>query len=318
MAQAGVAGTYLLWGFMPLYWALLPAMPAYEIVLHRLVWTTLFSFIVVLYRKQLRAALSLLADKQNMPVVLGCAATMLANNLVYIWAVTNNQVVEASLGYFLTPILQMGFGIAFFKDRTTFLQKVSIGLACLGVAIQIGMMGKIPLVAIGVALTFAAYTALKKAANYGTGPGLFWETGVVTPLAILALFWFEYSGQGTVLSSPWWVGALLVGTGPLTTFPLLWFAFGAKQLSLITVGLLQYMTPALTLLLGVFWFKEQVGGGQLVSFIFIFAALGLYIYEMLRHMHMAEGWARKHRMHKLEKLLRQRQYRLRHPRKHKE
>lgn len=317
LAQIGVVSTYAFWGIMPLYWALLPAMPAGEIVLHRLVWTTICSFLVVLYRKQFGAAIALLTDRKNMLIVLGCAALMLGNNLVYIWAVTNNQVVEASLGYFLTPILQMGFGIIFFKDRTTFLQKAAIALACLGVAIQVAMLGKLPLVALGVALTFAGYTALKKAASYGTGPGLFWETGVIAPVAGLAIIWLEFTGQGTCLASPWWVSLLLIGTGPITTFPLLWFSFGARQLSLIIVGLLQYITPSFTLLLGIFWFKEPVDSGQYVSFAFIFAALVTYTYEMLRHMHMAERLARRHRLHKLEKLRKQRP-RLHHPRKHKE
>lgn len=305
MAQAGVAGTYFFWGVMPLYWNFLPPMPAYEIVLHRMVWTTICSFLVVAYRGQLAATLALFTDKKNMPVVLGCAFLMLGNHLIYIWALTSNQVLEASLGLFLTPILQMGFGIVIFKDGTTRLQKTAIALALAGVAVQVALLGKLPLAALGTALTFAAYTALKKAANYGPGPGLFWETAIIAPLAAIAIIWLELDGLGHFNSAL--AVIMLVFTGPITTFPLLWFSFGTKHLSLVVVGLLQYLTPVMTLLLGIFYFKEEIGTGQLLSFAFIFSALFMYTFETAKNFHMAERMARRHRLGKLQKLRKKRQ-----------
>lgn len=301
LAKMGVTGTYMLWGVMPLYWSMLPPMPAMETVLHRTLWTTICTLLLVIYKKQFYATIMLLRDKLNMMAVLGCSLLMLSNNLIYIWAVTNNQVVEAGLGYFLTPLFQMGFGIAMFKERTTFLQKCAILLALGAVGVQIIILGKIPFVAVGIAFTFAAYTAIKKAASFGTSAGLFWETALITPLAAAAIVWLELSGNGMFFSS-FKVIVLLICSGPLTTFPLLWFAFGARNLSLVLVGLLQYITPTLTLLLGIFWFKEEVSGGQYISFALIGCSLLMYTFESVRDFHLADRMARLHRLHKLQKM----------------
>ncbi len=281
VALFAVGGTYVMWGLLPAYWALLSYVPATEMILHRLWWTTLSSLLLVIFRKQLGGALALLKSPRNMFVIATCGLLMASNGLIYIWAVISNQVVEASLGYFLTPLFHMAFGIILFKDRTTFLQNCAIGLAACGVLAQIVVVGKVPLAALGLALTFSAYAARKKSSAYEATSGLFLETGVLCPVVLLLLGWLGLSGAGHFTESPYTM-LLLIGTGPITTIPLILFAYGTKRLSLITIGLMQYIGPSLSLLLGIFWFKEPVTAAHFVSFGLIWSALALYTFESMR------------------------------------
>lgn len=286
IAQSGVIACYLLWGLMPLYWAFIPAMPSFEIVLHRISWTTLFTLAIVIFKKQLKETFTLLMDRRNMAVVFLCGLMMVFNNLIYIWAVTNAQVIEAGVGYFLTPLLQMAVGIILLKDKTTRLQKLSILLAATGLIVQVVLLGKLPLVAIGLSLTFGGYTIVKKYARYSTVPGFFWETALFTPITVTAIIWLELGGNGH--AETFFALLMLMGTGPLTTLPLIWFSFGARHLSLISISLMQYLAPTMVLALGIFWFKEELPAAQIISFPFILAALVIYTLESVISFRRAE------------------------------
>lgn len=287
VALLAAGGTYVIWGLLPVYWAMLSNVPAFEMVLHRLWWTTLSSLLLVVVAGKLGSTLALLKDRRNMLIITTCGVLMASNGLIYIWAVVSNQVVEASLGYFLTPLFHTGFGILLFKDRTTTFQKFAIALAAIGVLVQVVIIGKVPLIALGLALTFSAYAARKKSSSYESTSGLFLETAILCPLVLLGLVWFGLSGKGHFTSS-FATMLLLIGTGPITTLPLILFAYGTKRLSLITIGLLQYIGPSLSLLLGIFWFREPVTSTHFISFGLIWLALAIYSFDSVRTYRLAE------------------------------
>ena len=272
---AGVAA-YLLWGFLPLLFKWLDHVPAPTIVADRTVWSLLLVGLILVVAGRTAEIRTALADWRTVRA-MGISALLLGVNwLIYVYAVETGQVLEASFGYFINPLVNVAIGMVLLGERLNRWQAVAIAIAAVAIGIQaIGLAG-IPFIALSLALTFAAYGYFRKTARASSATGLFVETLLLAPLAILYLlftFWRD-SGVGPH-GDPATLG-LLVLTGPATAVPLLLFAFAVQRLRLTTIGMLQYIAPSLAFLLAIWVFGEHLNGMRLLSFALIWLSLVIY------------------------------------------
>ncbi|MBO8155740.1 MAG: EamA family transporter RarD [Bacillaceae bacterium] len=273
------AGAYILWGFLPLYWKMAEHVPAWEILAHRIVWSFLFMMVVVFAWRKWRAFLqecrSILTDSRKLIGITLASIIISINWVTYIWAVNNAHVVEASLGYYINPLVSILLGMLVLKEKLSYWQFIAFILAGIGVLNMTMHFGSIPWVAILLALSFALYGLLKKTVQLGAMFGLTIETLIITPVAFLYLAQTHLSGGGA-FSFQSFDGLILAGSGVMTAVPLLLFASGAKRIPLSMVGFLQYFAPTIMLFIGVIMFNEPFTNVHLVTFSLIWSALVIY------------------------------------------
>jgi len=274
------AGAYTLWGILPVYWKALGSIPPEEILAHRIVWSFVFMILMIAAGGRLGPFIKEVKEiitRQNKLVGTALASFFISGNwFTYIWAVSNSRVVEASLGYYINPLVSVMLGVLVLKERLSFFQVISILLAAVGVLNMVYHFGAVPWVALTLAISFGLYGLSKKKVDVGPVTGITLETLMVTPLALIFLCILHKSGEGSFgLISPT-VTLLLMGAGIVTAVPLVLFASGAKRLPLYAVGFLQYIAPSLMLLLGVFLYNEPFTPVHRVSFALIWAALTLF------------------------------------------
>jgi chloramphenicol-sensitive protein RarD len=274
---------FFLWGLFPLYFHALQAVPPLQILAHRMLWSLLFLLIVLAIRRQW-AWLAIVRQPRVLASFVASAFLLSANWLVYIWSVNNGHVIEASLGYFITPLVNIMFGFVLLKERLRPGQWGAVGIATLGVAWLTWQTGTVPWIALALAASFGAYGLMRKTAALGALEGLTLETMVLFPLAAAYVAWLSWHGQNAFITTPSdSTRLLLIAAGPLTAIPLLLFAAGARKIPLSVLGLLQYLAPTLQFLLGVWVFHEAFSRERLVGFAVIWAALVLYAAEGLIH-----------------------------------
>lgn len=282
--NAGVlyaAAAYAMWGVFPLYFKALQQIAPFEILVHRMVWSLAFIVIVLAVRRHW----NWLGRALRQPKVIGgftVSAVLLSGNwFIYIWAVNNGRVVDASLGYFINPLFNVLLGSLLLHERLRPVQWTAVGLAACGVAWLTWQGGGLPWIALLLAATFGLYGLLRKTATLGTLEGLAIETLLLFPAAaayLVILTLEERNGFATASTTTQW---LLVAAGPITAIPLLLFAAGARRIPLSLLGLLQYIGPTLQLLLGVWLYHEPFGGARLAGFALIWGALAVYSLESL-------------------------------------
>ncbi|HMG05266.1 MAG TPA: EamA family transporter RarD [Chthoniobacterales bacterium] len=281
---AGFAA-FITWGLIPVYWKLLKTVPADEIIAHRFVWTTVFLVLLLTWLRrwpELREAI------RSRRTILYCLASGLAvsiNWLVFIWAVNIDRVVETSLGYFMTPLVNVLFGAIFLRERLTRWQLISVLLALVGVLNLTVGYGKFPWIAIVLCVSFGVYGLLRKKSGTRPIPGLFLETTLLTPLAILYLLWLQSTGALTFGPAHWSLALILITTGVVTGLPLVWFGHAARHLRLTTLGFLQYISPIGSFLLGVFLYHEPFTHNHLITFSLIWAALAIFTADAVHRWH---------------------------------
>ncbi|AMO97717.1 eamA-like transporter family protein [Collimonas fungivorans] len=283
--QAGMfyaIASYILWGLFPIYFKALEAeIPPVDIVMHRMLWSFLFLVIVLTVRKQWAWVGPVLRQPRVIGGFIASALLLTANWTTYIWAVNNNHIVEASLGYFINPMVSVALGFIFLRERPRLLQWLAIALAAAAVLWLTWQAGHPPWIALTLAVTFGSYGLLRKTASLGALPGLALETALVLPLALAYLAYTTLQDHNTFVSASTSTRWLLVAAGPITSIPLLMFAAGARRIPLSLVGVLQYITPSLQLLLGVWLYGEELDGARLAGFVVIWVALALYSVEGL-------------------------------------
>ena len=274
---------YIGWGLFPLYWALLNHVPALEVLLHRMLWAmpvlALFVFISLRRRQQVMSAL------QSWPAMrLLCISSLVicVNWGIYIWAVSNHRVIEASMGYFLTPLLNVVTGIVIFHERIDRLKMTAVGFAAAGVLYYIISTSIIPWVGLSVGISFAAYGLLRKTMTTNAIPGLFIETLILLPFTLAAMLWIHYQGQAQFLNFNLTTDWLLILGGPVTVIPLAFFTAGTRMLPMTSVGVLFYVTPSLQFLSGILILGESFDSNRLVGFIGIWIGLAIFTYSLLR------------------------------------
>lgn len=270
------AAAFFIWGLFPLYWKPLHEVPALQILCHRIVWSAVFVAMILVWQRNWRWLGEALRDVHKLKIFALSSFLLSLNWLIYIWAVNENRVVEASLGYFINPLVNVLLGRFFLGERLTRTQSLAVGLATLGVAwITLGV-GSLPWVALTLAGSFGLYGLLRKKAPLPSLEGLALETFMMTPPALILLFWLHSQGQGAFGTLGLGRDLLLMGAGVVTAIPLLLFASGARRLKLATVGLIQYLGPTIQLMLGVLLYGEPFGPERAIGFALIWAALALY------------------------------------------
>jgi chloramphenicol-sensitive protein RarD len=276
-------GAYLLWGIFPLYFRLLERSGAVEVVLHRILWSLLVCAVVLTAVRQWSTLRATLASRTA--GVLGAAALLLAVNWgTYIYGVNSGHVVEASLGYFINPLVTVLLGVVVLKERLRPAQWVAVGLGTLAVVVLTVDYGRPPVIALTLAVTFGMYGLLKNrvGATVGALASLSTETLLLAPLAAVGVVVLELRGQGHFGDDAPWQALLLMTTGVVTVVPLLFFAAAARRIPLSTMGLLQYITPVLQLLCGVLVFGERMPLSRWLGFGIVWVALAVMTVDSLR------------------------------------
>jgi chloramphenicol-sensitive protein RarD len=272
---------FLCWGLFPLYFHAIGEVPPMQILAHRMLWSLLFLLIVLAVRRQW-AWLGLLRQPRVLGSFIASAVLLSVNWLIYIWAVNSGHVIEASLGYFINPLVNISLGYLLLKERLRPAQWMAIAVAALGVAWLTWQAGTVPWIALALAFSFGGYGLLRKTAALGPLEGLSLETMVLFPLAAAYVVWLTVHGENAFINTGSNITrVLLMAAGPITAIPLLLFASGARQIPLSVLGLLQYLSPTLQFLLGVWIFHEAFSADRLVGFALIWLALALFAAEGL-------------------------------------
>jgi chloramphenicol-sensitive protein RarD len=269
-------GAYVLWGVLPVYWKALDAVPAAQIVGHRIVWSCLFLAGLILLRREWKALAGAARARRTVALYALASALLSVNWFTYIWAVTAGRIVEASLGYYITPLASVLLGLVVLREGLERLQWAAVLLAAIGVGYLACRYGRLPWAALVLAVTFAFYGLLKKLAPLGALHGLTLETAILVLPALAYLVHAERQSGTGLLHSGWPVRALLAGTGVVTAVPLLLFAHAARTTKLSTLGILQYLSPTCALALGVWVYHEPFPTERFAGFCIIWAALVLY------------------------------------------
>ena len=274
---------YVGWGLFPLYWALLNHVPALEVLLHRMLWAVpvlaLFIVISAHRRTQVVAAFH---SWPAMRLLTVSSIVICLNWGIYIWAVANHRVIEASMGYFLTPLLNVITGVFIFRERIDRFKIIAVGFAALGVLYYILSTSIIPWVGLVVGISFATYGLLRKTMDTNAIPGLFIETLILLPFTLAALSWIHYHNQAIFLNHSINTDWLLVLGGPITILPLAFFTAGTRMLPMTTVGILFYVTPTLQFLSGILILGESFDSNRLFGFLGIWIGLGIFTYSLFK------------------------------------
>ncbi|WP_028226641.1 EamA family transporter RarD [Paraburkholderia ferrariae] len=273
---------FVLWGLFPIYFKTLHQIPALELLAHRMAWSLLFVLAVLLVRHHWRWLRPVLRNPRLLGRFAASAVLLSANWGIYIWAVNAGHIVEASLGYFINPLINVLFGYAFLGERLRPLQWGAVGVAAAGVAWLTWHNGALPWISLALAVTFGGYGLLRKTAQLGALEGLTLETLLLFPVALVYLSALGLSGASHFGHAPLAFQLLLVCAGPVTAIPLLLFAAAARRIPLSTLGLVQYVTPTLQLLTGVLVYHEPFGPVRAAGYGAIWIALALYSFEGLR------------------------------------
>ncbi|HLO14983.1 MAG TPA: EamA family transporter RarD [Anaerolineales bacterium] len=271
----GIAA-YALWGFFPIYWKLLHQVPALEVIGHRISWSFILLVIVILLTGQWRDFRIAALTAKTLGIYAIAAVLLTINWLVYVWGVNAGFIVETSLGYFINPLLSVLLGVIFLHERLRPAQWIPVGLAAAGVIYLTLVYGRLPWIALSLAFSFGFYGFVKKLAPLGSLYGLTLETGIAFPVALIYLAFVGLTGTGAFLHEGLRTDILLIGTGIVTSIPLLMFASAARQIPLTVVGLLQYIAPTLQFLIGVFIYKEAFDQSHLIGFGIVWVALIIF------------------------------------------
>lgn len=274
--------SFTLWGLLPLYWQLVQALSAYQVFAHRVVWSFLVLIPLLVYRREFSGFMVMLKTPKNWLLVLPMAFFISVNWLTYIWSVTQGYVIEASLGYFINPLVLTAFGTIFFKEKLAPLQWIAIGFAGLGVAIKTLSYGQVPWIAIILAVSFAIYGVLKKRSPFNATQGLAFETLIVGIPSIFYILLIESQGSGIHGNLPMMFWLLIAVSGLATATPLVLYGESTKHLPLTYLGLLQYIAPTISLILGIYVFKEPFDTTALLAFSLIWLGLLLFTYASFK------------------------------------
>ena len=280
--QTGIffaAAAYFMWGLLPLYLKMLKAVPALEILLHRMSWSLVFLLIVLAWRSQWSWLKPAVQDRRVLLRFLASASVLSINWFLYIWSVNAGRVVDASLGYFINPLVNVMFGYFLLHERLRAGQWTAVAIAAAGVLWLTVQAGQLPWIGLTLAASFGTYGLLRKTAPLGALEGLSLETMILTPFAVGYLIWLAIHGESGFVNDGSHMRALLAAAGPITAIPLLLFAAGARRIPMSLLGLLQYIGPTLQMALGVFLWHEAFTEAKLIGFVLIWSALVIYTLE---------------------------------------
>jgi chloramphenicol-sensitive protein RarD len=282
--KAGVIfalAAYSMWGIAPMYFKLLASVPALEIVMHRIVWSALVLCLLLVLRKKLSQVLKAIRDPKII-TTLSISGLLLAGNwLVFIWAVNNDRMLDASLGYFINPLFNVLLARLFLQESLTRLQLLAVFVALSGVVFLIYSYGQLPWIALALAISFSIYGLLRKKVTVDSMPGLFIESCIMLPFAVL--YWLIMgTSSGNMLANSFDLNMTLLLVGVVTTAPLLCFTAAARRIRYTTLGFFQYIGPSLMFLLAVLYYQEPLDKTWIVTFVLVWIGLLIYVFDSLR------------------------------------
>ena len=275
-------GCYILWGLMPIFWKLLAGVNSAYVLAQRIVFSCVFCLAVILIRKNGGEIGKIIKNKSERRKFFLCGILISINWGVYILTVAMGRILEASLAYYMNPLFSVLIGAIFFKERLSRVQWASVALAFAGVMFSVIRYGEVPYLAIIIGLSFALYGALKKGIKADSETSICMETMAVLPIALVFIAYAQFSGFTTFSSLTTAEALLLIATGPITSIPLMLFAKGIKETSIVTSGILMYINPTLQLLVGVFIYNEAFTQTNAITFAFVWAAVILFVFDSLR------------------------------------
>jgi chloramphenicol-sensitive protein RarD len=280
---AAAVSAYLLWGFLPIYLKMLAPAGPLEVLAHRALWALPTMAIALACVGRLRAALAQVARPAALGALAATALLIAVNWLIYIYAVQYGRVLEASLGYYINPLVSVALGVLVLRERLSLTGWIALGLAATGVVNQIVLVGEPPFISLALAFSFAAYGYLRKVAKVDAGPGLLAETALLAPFAIAGIVWFEATGSGHAFDGAR-LASLLVLAGPVTALPLFLFALGARRLPLVAIGILQFIAPSIQFAVALAY-GETFTPAHAVTFAFVWAALVVFTRDLFVRAH---------------------------------
>jgi chloramphenicol-sensitive protein RarD len=282
--KAGVMfalAAYTMWGIAPMYFKLLSSVPALEIVMHRIVWSVLVLCLLLVVRKKFSQVLLAIRDPKIITTLAISGLLLAVNWLVFIWAVNNDKLLDASLGYFINPIFNILLARFFLQERLTRLQLLAAFVALAGVVFLIFSYGQLPWIALVLATTFSVYGLLRKKVTVDSMPGLLIESCIMLPFALL--YWFIMdTSSGNMLANSVDLNIILLLAGVVTTAPLLCFTAAARRIRYTTLGFFQYIGPSLMFLLAIMHYQEPLDTSRVVTFVCVWSGLLIYVYDSLR------------------------------------
>ncbi|GAB7023364.1 EamA family transporter RarD [Salidesulfovibrio brasiliensis] len=280
------------WGLLPIYWKAVQTVSPFETICHRIIWSMVFVALIITVQKRWHETLSPLRSLKTFGVCCLTGCLIGCNWLLYIWAVTANHILETSLGYYMTPLMNVLLGFLFLRERLRPLQVLAVAIAAGGVLWSVLGYGELPWIGLTLAVSFGFYGLLRKTAAMASIPGLFVETAVLTPVAVIVLASFEFQGTAAFLHTGWRIDLLLLGAGAATSLPLMGFANGARKLNLTTLGILQYLAPSLAFLVGAFIYNEPLTTDTMITFGCIWTALVIYTAESVHRLRRVQRIAK--------------------------
>ncbi|AJA46906.1 hypothetical protein CPAST_c08060 [Clostridium pasteurianum DSM 525 = ATCC 6013] len=273
--------SYGLWGILPLYWKLVDSVFPIEILANRIVWAFVFTIIIIAVTKQWHELKAIVRNKKQMFYIFMASILITINWGLYIWAVNSNRILDASLGYYINPLLAVVLGMLIFKEKLNWWTGSALIIATIGVIIKTLQYGKIPWISLALAVSFGLYSAIKKSVKANSIVGMTLETAIVTPIAAAYIVSRHVNGIGAFETKGTLVILLLIGAGVATAVPLLLFASGARRLPLSLLGFTQYISPTISLIIGIFVYHESFTVVDMIGFCFIWAALAMYSFSQI-------------------------------------
>ncbi len=273
---------FLIWGLVPIYWKMLSHVPALETIIHRIVWSFVFLLPVILFQGKFKEFINTFKSFKTIKWLFVTTLLVASNWFLFIWAVNNDLILQASLGYYINPLVNVLFGFLFLQERLRKFQIVAVIIAATGVLYLTYQYGSFPYIAIILAVTFGLYGLIRKKLNLNSAVGLAIETLILTIPGLIYLVWLENTGTATFLHADYITDIFLICTALVTALPLLLFNIGVRRLRLATIGFLQYIGPSMMLILAVFVYGEPLSMHQLIAFIFIWTALAVYTVDSIR------------------------------------
>lgn len=275
---------YVMWGIAPMYFKLLEDIGAGEILMHRIIWSSLFLLALVLLMKKWHGVVALCRQPRLVLKLTLSAAILAINWLLFIWAVNNDHLLDASLGYFINPLFNVALGMLFFSERLRRNQFLAVILAVMGVLVQLFTLGSLPVVSLVLASSFAIYGVLRKKMQVDSFVGLLVESLLMLPFALIYWLFFVDSSTANILANSQSLNITLMLAGVVTTAPLLCFTAAAKRLTLSSLGFFQYIGPSIMFILAIFYYQESIQGAEFLTFIFIWSALALYSLDSFHYL----------------------------------
>ncbi|NOU70182.1 EamA family transporter RarD [Paenibacillus sp. LMG 31458] len=274
---------YTAWGLLPIYWRSFESLLAGEILSHRVIWSFVFMAILLLIGKSRWTEFRKMVTNRKMLLQIGVSSILISSNwLIFIWAVNNGHVIETSLGYYITPLINIMLAVMFLREKPSRSQWVAVVLAGAGVLLATIDYGRFPWVSLSLAFSFGLYSLVKKRVSYDASIGLAGETVIVFPIAVAYIAYLHFTHHDSAWALPPISLVMLLLSGVATALPLLWFAKAAARLPLSMLGFIQYIGPSITLMLSVFVFKEKFSPVLLISFSLIWTALIVYALASMR------------------------------------